>query len=96
MFAGQFGRSFTGVSQWSQAFSGAEAGWEKREVCVLHWGREQLWRLRQSVGDQACHSSISALVAIGHWHNAKVLSWRRFKLFCGHLADILKRGFMRK
>ena len=48
----------------------------------MYWGREQLRRLRQSVGDQVCHSSISALVAI--WHDAAVLSSARIKIRASH------------
>ena len=46
----------------------------------VYWGREQLRRLRQSVGDQACNSSISALVAI--WHDAAVLSSAQIQVVC--------------
>ena len=46
----------------------------------VYWGREQLRRLRQSVGDQVCHSSVSALVAT--WHDAAVLSSAQIQVAC--------------
>ena len=48
----------------------------------VYWGREQLRRLRQSVGDQVCHSSISALVAI--WHDAAVFSSAQIQVVCAN------------
>ena len=38
----------------------------------MYWVREQLRKLRQSVGGQVCHSSVSALVAT--LYDAAVLS----------------------
>jgi len=46
----------------------------------VYWVREQLRRLRQSVGDQVCHSSVSALVAT--WHDAAVLSSAQIQVAC--------------
>ena len=76
MFAGQFGKSFAVVA----GLLGSGGGVEEKRGLQVYWGREQLRRLRQSVGDQACHSSISALVAI--WHDAAVLSSGQIQVVC--------------